>query len=334
MRRVVCAACLWIGCGKGVQLHPELDLQEHDAGHSEHDAGGPDSVHDAGASDAGAGDAGRIDAGEPTHDSGTADAGSKTYELELSINGDGKGQISGPVTCDGTLAPCSGAIASDSHVTLKAVPDEWSTFAGWGGVCAKATSDTCNLVMRGMAQVGARFDTKTVLSASVSGPGAIGGNISCSHDGSPCKQAFAPRQHIVLYAEHEDGAAFVGWTGDCTGSDAQCALTMDGAKQVSAVFVPYYTLSIVFPASDCAGSGSVTGPQGLSCVQDGATVSSDSRCVIKVLSGSDVTLEGKPSAGSIFGNWSAPCADPKKSQCTLHVTSDLTVGAKFCNAIF
>ena len=66
---------------------------------------------------------------------------------------------------------------------------------------------------------------------------------------------------VGLVANEADGWRFTRWTGDCSGVDA-CTVTMDGARNVTAVFVRAPATVRV----TVSGRGSVTSrPGGIAC---------------------------------------------------------------------
>jgi hypothetical protein len=88
-----------------------------------------------------------------------------TDAVAITRGGSGTGAVTatGLACPGGTLTqavPCSGSYALSTIVTLTAVPDPGSTFAGWGGSCAGAVSGPCVVQLNGDRFVSATF-TKT-----------------------------------------------------------------------------------------------------------------------------------------------------------------------------
>ncbi len=73
------------------------------------------------------------------------------------------------------------------------------------------------------------------VSKSGSGQGTITSNLSGIDCGSDCSESYARGAQVVLSASTEGDSVFSGWTGACSGT-GNCDLTMDGDKNVNAVF--------------------------------------------------------------------------------------------------
>jgi hypothetical protein len=78
------------------------------------------------------------------------------------------------------------------------------------------------------------------LAVSTGGPGTghVASNPSGIDCGSSCSALFASGTPVTLTATPDGSSRFAGWIGEgCSGTDP-CTLTMDGAKAVSATFLP------------------------------------------------------------------------------------------------
>ena len=74
------------------------------------------------------------------------------------------------------------------------------------------------------------------LAVAVAGPGTVASDppgISCA---TSCSHDFTYGGLVILTARPAPGSDFVAWTGDCSGSNARCTVTMNGARDVHAVF--------------------------------------------------------------------------------------------------
>jgi hypothetical protein len=73
------------------------------------------------------------------------------------------------------------------------------------------------------------------LTVTVMGGGTVTSTPAGIDCGARCSSEFDPNSMVTLTAAPAADSAFVGWSGDCTGSGA-CTLTMDGAKSATATF--------------------------------------------------------------------------------------------------
>lgn len=78
-------------------------------------------------------------------------------------------------------------------------------------------------------------DGPQTLTVSVMGDGAVTSTPAGIDCGATCTADFAANSSVTLTATPAAGSAFVGWSGDCSGS-GPCTLTMDGAKTAMASF--------------------------------------------------------------------------------------------------
>jgi uncharacterized repeat protein (TIGR02543 family) len=79
-------------------------------------------------------------------------------------------------------------------------------------------------------------NSKLTVDVSGKGDGTVVSSdkgISCP-DG--CEQIYITGQTVTLTAEPDGSSTFKGWSGDCAGTEPVCTLTMDGAKNATAVF--------------------------------------------------------------------------------------------------
>ncbi|KJU86983.1 protein containing DUF1566 [Candidatus Magnetobacterium bavaricum] len=76
-----------------------------------------------------------------------------------------------------------------------------------------------------------------VISKSGTGSGTVTSSPSGINCGSTCSYSFIKQIPVTLTAKPDAGyATFTGWSGDCTGTDLTCTLTMSEAKNVTAIF--------------------------------------------------------------------------------------------------
>jgi uncharacterized repeat protein (TIGR02543 family) len=132
------------------------------------------------------------------------------------------------------------------------------------------------------------------LSVSIAGSGRVRGpNVECAI--ATCSVRYRRGTRINLNAVPEDGWVFTGWSGACTGT-AECIVTMDSAKSVTANFQPMYVLSV-----------SVAGPGLVTVSPPNANCSSAFPCMQRYVVGTNVTLTAATGTQFIFDGWSGAC---------------------------
>jgi uncharacterized repeat protein (TIGR02543 family) len=167
-----------------------------------------------------------------------------TYDLTGAVSGNGS-ITGGGLQCRLTgTASCTGPQAAAAHITLTALPGAGSSFLGWSGGCT-GTSQTCTVVMSSDQNVTASFSQPAALNddltISITGAGQVdasGGRcLSTVKKPGACTQRYSPGTAVTLKAVPAAGYVFTGWSGDCAGKKATCALTMSSSHQVAATFV-------------------------------------------------------------------------------------------------
>ena len=175
----------------------------------------------------------------------------------LTVNREGTSRDGGTVTSapEGIIcgSTCSANFASGMPVTLTATLAEGGfTFAGWDGDCKSAgIGASCTLTMDAAKNVTARFNslrsdvnyTLTVNKSGTAGSDTIFGMVTDNIDphviencvSFPCSGIYPSGANVTLTATPISGFTFGGWSGICTGTQT-CAVTMDAAKTVTAIF--------------------------------------------------------------------------------------------------
>ncbi len=158
-----------------------------------------------------------------------------TFTLSVSKEGNGAGSVlavPGGIDCG---SDCTESYPVNSLITLNATPENGSTFTGWSGACGGTT--TCEVTMNEVRSVVANFTLNThELTVSVSLGGDVSSNptgISCESD---CTESFNHGSDVLLTATAQSGYLFSNWSGDCTGTNTTCNVSMDSIKSVQAVF--------------------------------------------------------------------------------------------------
>ena len=146
-------------------------------------------------------------------------------------------------------------------------------------------------------------------------------NVSPSGSGSvtvvPLKNNYVNPEQVTLTAQPGVDYAFIGWSGDASGSTNPLTITMNSNKSITAVFEStappppedIYTLTVTVSPS---GSGSVTvNPQKPKYAQN-----------------EQVTLTATPASGNTFLNWSGS-ASGSTNPLTVIMTGNKSITANF-----
>jgi len=179
--------------------------------------------------------------------------------------------------------------------------------------------------------VSAQMDAANVRVPSVTvalvGSGSVSSSDKLISCGSKCSAFETAGVAVTLTASANSGSVFAGWTGACTGSPANCVLTVNDHQDVGATFAQLFTLSVSRSnkgevVSDKLGaSGGV-----LDCGGAGS-------CSEKFAGGSAVTLTAIPPAGKTFINWTgsgaSACSLSSNPVCAVAVSGNLTIQANF-----
>jgi uncharacterized repeat protein (TIGR02543 family) len=160
-------------------------------------------------------------------------------------------------------------------VALTATPAANWTFLRWTGD-ATGASPAINITMDRNKSVQAEFIQVPVYTLAVT----IAGNGSVSVN--PPGGSYPSNTLVTLMANPDSDWVFNGWTGDATSTNLTVSLTMDRNKQVSAQFVPTYSLSLGTAGGGTFGLSPPSGPYP---------------------SNSIVTITATPASGRVFQYW-------------------------------
>jgi hypothetical protein len=193
------------------------------------------------------------------------------FGLNVAKTGTGSGQVSSTPSGIACGNSCSANYEVGQTVTLTAIPDPSSIFAGWSGDCSGA--GTCEVTMDQYRSVTAAFAPKAfilMVSRIGSGSGAVTSSpagISCGYS---CQASFDAGSVVNLTASADDTSDFIGWSGDCSGTGS-CQMTMDQARSVTATFVqntpPFASFTVTCTGLTCTfdaggsadGEGTISG---------------------------------------------------------------------------
>ncbi|HTZ95958.1 MAG TPA: alkaline phosphatase family protein [Terriglobales bacterium] len=246
--------------------------------------------------------------------------------LSISLAGTGTGAVTsnpGQINC-GKI--CSGSFDPDTPVTLSETPGANSTFAGWSGGGCTGTDSTCTTTINDSEQVTATFNPTLalpLLTVNFAGTGA--GSVSSNPPGincdTNCSHSFSFGTQVTLTETPGANAQFAGWSGNCTGTQSTCTVTLNTNMTVMATFNSSEPLLTVTLAG--TGSGMVTSiPGGISCAPT---------CGANFPTGTQVTLTESPSGNSQFAGWSGGGCSGTNATCTVTMNSSQQVTATFNN---
>ena len=225
-------------------------------------------------------------------------------------------------------ADCTEEYATGTVVTLTADPAAGSTFDGFTGGGCSGTATTCMVTVDEATTVTAIF-SGPVLTVTKAGAARARSVRSCEH---PARHRLRHRllgglrgEHVVVLTAASNantvaggfGVAFAGFTGCDSSTATTCTVTMDRAKNVTATFIDFPTLTV---AKAGTGTGTVTSnPAGLNC---GAT------CMRDFPKDSSVVLTAAATGGTFTGFTGGGCSGTATT-CSVTLDQAKTVTATF-----
>jgi hypothetical protein len=246
------------------------------------------------------------------------------HTLTVGKSGTGSGTITGTGINCGT--DCTEIYNYGSMIAIAAAPDADSVFTSWTG-CDSVTDNICNISITGDRTITATFHIEYSLSVNIEGTGQ--GSVTSSPPGIDCGptciNTFLIGTNIRLTASSNAGSEFAYWSGNCTGREETCDLTMTDYIEVTAHFVPYGTKEYklkVKKVKKNKGDGTVTSNDG--------NIACGETCSNEYFGGTPVTLSASASEESTFIGWkptSLNCAGT--GPCTVTVDKAKTVQAVF-----
>lgn len=218
-----------------------------------------------------------------------------------------------------------GSIAADTHAVVR----RYETYKYTGAYdplthrvqCADLTcaapsaGELGDFIGAHNSAVNVTADSLTVVKSGAGAVSDSSGKIKC---GNACA-TFAPNGTVLTLTANPGGLVFTGWGGSCSGTQLTCTVTINGAMQASASFLPQFTLSV-----GRSNPGSVSGtPAG-----NDRPIDCGGACSAKFTQGTAVTLTATPPAGKTFASWGGACSGTAPT-CTVTITKDTSVQANF-----
>jgi len=259
-----------------------------------------------------------------------------TFDLEqhlLSVSKEGSG--SGTVTSSPSGINCGETCSANfdhgTVVTLLPKPDPGSELTAWSGACAG--SGACEVTMSEARSVTATFEKveKPGIALTVSlegtGSGTVTSNVGLISCEPFCSDKYAEGTKVTLTASPSSGSLFMAWKHCDSGgvNGRQCTVTMDKAKEVSAVFVTAHLLTVA--KAPGSGPGKVQSYGGITCLYGCTEVSA----LIK--EGTAVIVKQTPARHFHFAGWGGDCSGTGACELTMgedhEVTADFEEDAKF-----
>jgi hypothetical protein len=244
------------------------------------------------------------------------------YPLEVEVTGAGSGNV-GCTANGGPVEGCEAEFEEGTQVTVIAEPEPGSEFLEWGGECDSVSGNECEVEMNEAKTVEAVFELEGFeLEVKTEGSGA--GTVQCEVDFGPTEpcpesETYPYGSEVTLYAEAEAGSQFSEWGGDCSGTEPECALSVEEALSVTAGFEPgpFFALNIEEPGT---GEGSV---------ECEANAGPAEPCEAEYPQGTGLRLIATASPGSEFIEWGGECDIASGNECELEVNEEKTVEALF-----
>lgn len=260
--------------------------------------------------------------------------------LTAVINGNGTIEVGAPVNATLSASKLKTTIDKGTAVTLEAVADNGWSFTGWGTGACSGTSATCKVTMDAAKTVTANFtqnapDTFTV-TIGVTGNGTVGVvadgvDLGPKVDGDTIPD-IATGTEVVLTATPGDGnTSFTQWTGDACGTEttATCTITVTADTTVGVEFTTLGNFNLTIDVPQGLGSGSISDGDTIACDYVAGDAAPTGTCTASLTDGTAVTLTATPDGTSGLLAWDGctPGTDP--NTCTLTLSADTTVTARF-----
>jgi hypothetical protein len=160
---------------------------------------------------------------------------SSEYTLRVIKEGSGSGTVTsvpGGIDCGTT---CASAFDAGIDVTLTAVAEAGSTFAGWSGACSG--TGTCTVSMTSNASVTATFNLVTPACFSLTTIVKPAGSGSVQVNTAPnCGSGYSAGTSVTLTASPASGYKFFRWTGSIASTNNPLTVTVNNDMSLTANF--------------------------------------------------------------------------------------------------
>ncbi len=273
---------------------------------------------------------------ELTMSSGKSLSASFTRTISVSVTkkGSGEGTVTdnknpNKIFCGTT---CSGTYDQNENVSLTAAPAAGSRFAGWTNcsflVGQISLSPICTVLSNSDRAYDATFTKIHELKVVRAGNGTghvydktALSKIDCRPITNLCDYDYDEGTSVTLVASPDHDMVFTGWSGGgCSGTEVECTVTMDQAREVTANFAKGRMLTIL-----SSPFGGVTDESGdISCI--GGVI--PFKCAARKVDGEQVTLTVAPvenNQGQVFRGWTGACSGTTTT-CTITMDAAKTVG--------
>ncbi|MDJ0755910.1 MAG: Calx-beta domain-containing protein [Ardenticatenaceae bacterium] len=175
------------------------------------------------------------------------------------VDGSGIGTVNSDPTGISCGTACMATWPTGSVITLTAVPDISSHFAGWSGACSGTGS--CVVTLNSTERVTATFDINEydlTVTPVGDGSGTVNSSPAGIDCGVDCSETLTHGTVMTLTAVPDAGSIFNGWGGSCSGND-ECVVTMLGSTAVTAEFLDDSNVGVsVTPVTLAVAEGGIT----------------------------------------------------------------------------
>jgi uncharacterized repeat protein (TIGR02543 family) len=247
---------------------------------------------------------------------------------ELRVNLNGNGTVTSTPTGISCGDFCNQFFAAGMTINLIAQPESGYTFTGWLEDC-EGSDPTCTVSIDANKHVTATFAESSTgtpgieysLGVRVTEGGTVTSKpagIFCSVN---CEQDYQSGTVVELLATPDYDHNFIGWTGDCAGSQETCDLPMNTDKNAKAIFERKTDSDNHILLIDAVGPGQVASvPSGIDC--------EEATCRAEFSTETEVTLTATPDTEAHFTGWSGDCTGSNLT-CELPMTASHAVSARF-----